>query len=181
MADDRHEPSKQPGREGPPVETAEERILREGEAARLALARRTAREALAEPGVLDAKRLSRLGPDGLARFAAELCQLALGTRQPPVAPSSSTRQGSSLGKADRRSTDSANASAGAVNRPAGAVRRAAATRPAAPAFRRAKFAGWWQWQKDNRARFEVRAWCWGAVAGLIAILAGLAWLALTHH
>ena len=135
---------------------AEQRILREGEAARLALAQRTALEVLAEPGVLDAKRLRRLGTEGLACFVAELRAAALGSAQPaaPAAPPVQLAE---------------------------APPRAPARRPAAPALRRAEFTGWWLSQRAGRAGFEAQARRWGVLAGLVPLLASLAWLALSHR
>jgi hypothetical protein len=70
----------------PPAEAhkaAEAAILRDGEAARLALARQTALKVLTDPGVLTTKRLARLGSDGVARFVEELRRAALGQASRP--------------------------------------------------------------------------------------------------
>lgn len=64
-------------------EAAEAAILRDGEAARLMLARQTALKVLADPGVLTTKRLARLGSDGVARFVEELRRAALGHASRP--------------------------------------------------------------------------------------------------
>ena len=70
----------------PPAEArkaAEAAILRDGEAARLALARQTALKVLTDPNVLTAKRLARLGSDGVARFVDELRRATLGQASRP--------------------------------------------------------------------------------------------------
>ncbi len=157
---------------------AEQRILREGEAARLALAQRTALEVLAKPGVLDAKRLSRLGPNGLARFVAELRASALGLAQPAVSPPAASRP--SPKTSDRAAGTPADSVLPAV-RSAGATRPALARRPTAPTLRRAEFAGWWLSQRTGQAGFETQARRWGVLAGIVPILASLAWLALTRR
>ncbi|MBA9061527.1 hypothetical protein GGQ91_000888 [Methylobacterium fujisawaense] len=48
-------------------------------------------------------------------------------------------------------------------------------------MRRADFAGWWRSERTGRAGFEALGRRWGLVAGLVSILAGLAWLVLTRH
>jgi hypothetical protein len=170
---------------------AEARILREGEAARLALGIRTAREALTDPGVLDAKRLGRLGRDGLARFIAELRHGALGTGR-PIGPPASTpaRPGPSGGADERVSTPptvpDAAPPAAAGRQPSDQAARTGSSGKGvlartAPAARTARLAGWWQSQTQGHPGFEARARRWGCLAGALPIIAGLVWLAMTHR
>jgi hypothetical protein len=160
---------------------AEQRILREGEAARLALAQRTALEVLAKPSVLDAKRLSRLGPDGLARFVAELRASALGLAQPAVSPPAAPAASRPPPKTSDRAAGTPAASVLPAVRSAGATRPALAQGPTAPAPRRAEFAGWWLSQRTGQTGFETQARRWGVLAGIVPILASLTWLALTRR
>lgn len=180
---------------------AEERILREGEAARLALARRTAREALADPAILDAKRLGRLGPDGLARFIAELRHGALGTTGQADVPASTTGDsarpsppggagGASTPRvlpnaapsaAGRRRASDQSARTGSSGARAPARGSTPTRPPTVPTPRTASFAGWWRSQKEGRPSFEARARRWGGLAGLLLIVAGLVLLAMVHR
>ncbi|GEL44467.1 hypothetical protein MEX01_50580 [Methylorubrum extorquens] len=81
----------------PPID--EQANLDEGEAARRELAIQTAREVIATPSVLDGKRLSRLGPEGMTVFVAELCRTLPG---PPTPEPESSRPGSAAVEATPR-------------------------------------------------------------------------------
>lgn len=134
-------------------EAVEEAILDEGRAARLALARRTAREALTDPGAISARRLSRLGPDGLARLIGELrheARRAVG--QKPI------------GNGER--------SAGA--RPV----KSRPQRPAKPAA--ARIEGWWCACREDAPGFEARARRWGYATGALLAAVCVALLRLSN-
>ena len=147
-----HDPGSRLPRLASARQAVEEAILDEGRAARLALARRTAREALTDPGAISARRLSRLGPDGLARFIKELRREA-GTavaRNP-------------IGNGER--------SAGA--RPGGSRLR----RPAKPGA--ARIEGWWRACQEDAPGFEARARRWGYATGALLAAVCLTLLRLT--
>lgn len=134
-------------------QAVEEAILDEGRAARLALARRTAREALTDPGAISARRLSRLGPDGLARFIRELrheARTAVG--QNPI---------------------------GSGARSAGANPVASRPRlPAKPAA--AGIEGWWCACREDAPGFEARARRWGYATGALLAAVCVALLRLSN-
>lgn len=134
-------------------EAVEEAILDEGRSARLALARQTAREALTDPGAISARRLRRLGPDGLARFIRELrreARSAVG--QNPI---------------------------GSEERLAGATPvESRPRRPAKPAV--ARIEGWWSACREDAPGFEGRARRWGYATGALLAAVCVALLRLSN-
>ncbi len=164
---------------------AEAAILREGEAARLALARQTALKALTEPDVLTAKRLARLGSDGLARFVAELRHASL----------VNVRQGSASAPAARSGTSAAvpgqrNGRSGSADR-SGTGEAAARVKPNAPAPSPVKsvksktigvatIPGWWRSTREGGPHFEEQARRGGIFAGGLVLAACLLLLAFTR-
>lgn len=140
----------------------ESAILRDGTAARLALARQTALKALSDPGVLTPKRLSRLGSDGVARFVDELRRSALGgvkqeSSSKPAAPANS-----------KGAAASAKAKTSARAQPIDTKTIGVAT-----------IAGWWQSTSEGAPHFEAQARRHGWLAGSLVMLACLALLRRT--
>lgn len=160
-------------------------ILRDGEAARLALARQTALKALTDPGVLTAKRLARLGSDGLARFIAELRHASLVNVRQGSPSTPAARSGTSVaasGQADGRS--------GSANR-SGTGKAAVRVKPNAPAPGRSKsvqsktigvatIPGWWRLTREGAPHFEEQARRGGMLSGGLVLVACLLLLALTR-
>ena len=184
---------------------AEERVLREGEAARFDLARQLAREAITDPEALDPKRLSRLGASGLARFATELREAALGSAKPlarpaerPGPPASSApvpalaARGVPVASAAQVGSCAAHVGGPVAGRGEGKTRTGSfvpppsrktpvqTRRPAPSPPRTAAFVGWWKSQRDGHALFEARARRWGVLAGMLLIAACLTFLATTQ-
>lgn len=160
-------------------------ILREGEAARLALARQTAHKVLTDPGVLTAKRLARLGSDGLARFVAELRHASLAQVRPGSASASAARSGTHTAASDQRGGHS-----GGANR-SGTGKAAVRVKPGAPAPGRAKsvqpktigvatIPGWWQSTREGAPHFEEQARRGGLFAGGLVLVACFLLLAFTR-
>lgn len=164
---------------------AEAAILRDGEAARLALARQTALKALTDPGVLTAKRLARLGSDGVARFVAELRHASLGNVRQGATSAPAARPGMSATERDRPSERT-----GSANR-LFSGKTSAGTKPTKPAPTRSKSAGpgaigvatipgWWRLTREGAPHFEVEARRGGMFAGSVVLMVCLLLLALTR-
>lgn len=160
-------------------------ILREGEVARLALARQTALKALTDPGVLTAKRLARLGSDGLARFVAELRHASLvnvrqGSKSAPAA-----RSGVSAVAPGQRNGRSGSANRSGTGEAAARVKpKALAPGPVKSVQSKtigvATIPGWWRSTREGAPHFEERARRGGMFAGGLALAACLLLLALTR-
>lgn len=161
---------------------AEAEILREGEAARLALARQTALKALTEPDVLTAKRLARLGSDGLARFVAELRHASLVNARQGSASAPAARSGTSVAAPGQR-----NGRSGSADR-SGPGEAAARVKPNAPApgpvksktIGVATIPGWWRSTREGAPHFEEQARRGGIFAGGLVLAACLLLLAFTR-
>ncbi len=130
---------------------AEAAILRDGEAARLALARQTALKALTDPSVLTAKRLARLGSDGVARFVDELRRAALGHASRPN-PSEHVA-GAKPKKPEPRRTKSISVAA---------------------------LSGWWQSTSEGTPHFEAKARSDAWFAGGLALSLSLVLLLIAR-
>ncbi len=140
----RCDPDSHPSQPASARQAIENAILDEGRAARLALARRTAQEALLNPGAITARRLNRLGPDGLSRFIEEM---RLGAR-------------STLGQSVPQSRErTARANPDGTQPP----------RYAKPSV--ARIEGWWRTCREGAPGFEARARRWGYATG--AVLAAI--------
>ena len=143
--------------------------LEEGRAARRELALRTAREVIATPNILDGKRLSRLGQDGVALFVAELRRTLPG---PGKAEPNSPPPGSmAVAAKPRRSSASASMDRPASARPAGQAEPKRAGKAASVKARTAPLdgvAGWWA--AAATPPFEQTAYRRGLILGAFLIL-----------
>lgn len=191
MADDHHSEQgedKEASRPTPPQASAKRRpeidedaVLREGRDARRQLGQRMARAALNDPRALTAKRLQRLGPEGLQRFVAEL-RSELGDEP----QSASTRSVSApTNSTAKPATPAGQSKAGGA---AGGGGRSPPPRPSAQgAFPEpprpndaTAFQGWWLTCREGRWRFEVKAVLYGLLVGTTTLLLSLGLLALTR-
>lgn len=145
-------------------DAAEAAILKDGKAARFALARQTALKAMSDPGVLTPKRLARLGADGMAHFVDELRQAALGSAKHDSANKPATRLSSMAAVASVKGKEPARYPAKPVDSKTIGV---------------ATIAGWWRSTSEGAPHFEAQARRHGWLAGSLAMLACLALLQCT--
>ena len=167
-------------------ETDEDAILREGRDARRQLGQRMARAALNDPQALTAKRLQRLGPEGLQRFVAELRS---GLGDEPQSASTRSVSDPTIGSATPASAPGLSRAGGAAGGVGGGgggrsppprpSKQGASPEPPRPNDATA-FQGWWLTCREGRWRFEVKAVLYGLLAGTAALLFSLGLLALTR-